>query len=134
MEKQNFYEKTEKKFIEFLREYNEPSRAKMFEELYKLTGVEFEYLWKYPQDYQNPASGSISGLIYYNDTEPFAKDFFHEIDEILTEYGFTKRIPLNDMTWAAWEELQYQFTTFKEEHEEQHPENEDEEDQTQENQ
>jgi len=56
-----------------------------------------------------PVSGSVSGLIYYADTEPYAQEFHDEIIELMEEI-YDKEIPselltLNAMTWFAFEYL-----------------------------
>lgn len=51
-----------------------------------------------------PYSGSVSGLIYYGDTEPIAKNHHEEISEMIhNNFGSMKECQsLNDMTWMAW--------------------------------
>jgi len=57
-----------------------------------------------------PVTGAVSGLIYYSQTEPIAKEYYEEIIEMLRElYG--EEIPykliktLNNLTWFTWEYL-----------------------------
>jgi len=50
-----------------------------------------------------PDAGSVSGLIFYSETEPIAKEFHDEINELIKDaYGENACHTLNDMTWIAW--------------------------------
>ena len=49
-----------------------------------------------------PSSGSVTALMYYRDTEPFACRHHDEIVEIMEESDM-KLMTLNDMAWFAWE-------------------------------
>jgi len=64
-----------------------------------------------------PESGSVGGMIYYSETEPFAQTHYDEIIESLHGvYG--KEIPsetinsLNNLAWAAWEIEVLQNSSF----------------------
>ena len=57
-----------------------------------------------------PVTGAVSGLIYYSETEPIAREYHCDIVELMGDvYGDC--IPYqsiksgNDMTWFAWEYL-----------------------------
>lgn len=91
------------------------SLNKVEKEVYKLGGVDFEKLYEYIDDYFDPSKGSVSGLIYYSDTLPFAQDWWLEIGEALKELGHTERISPNEMTWAIWEIMMGKLECFKEE-------------------
>jgi len=53
----------------------------------------------------NPQNGCISGLIYYSDTEPIAREYHDEIIELMGDFEYGKPLRLNDMTWFAFEAL-----------------------------
>ena len=76
--------------------------------LYNIDGMSFEEAKHYLEYDANPSVGSVSGLIYYSETEPIAYVFYDEIMELINEcYG--NEIPyqlvskLNNITWFAWE-------------------------------
>jgi len=50
-----------------------------------------------------PATGSVTSLIYYCDTESFAKEYHDEIIELMNDWGMQEPLSLNDMAWVAWE-------------------------------
>ena len=55
------------------------------------------------------SAGSVSGLIYYKETEPIAQEYHDEIIDMMTEV-FGDNIPsemlsLNMMAWFAFENL-----------------------------
>jgi hypothetical protein len=49
-----------------------------------------------------PSLGSVSGLIYYADTEPIAIAYHNEILNIMEDLNIC-RLSLNDMAWLAWD-------------------------------
>ena len=76
--------------------------------LYNIDGMSYEEAKRYLEYDAIPVSGSVSGLIYYSETEPIAYTFFDEIIELIHEiYG--NEIPfkvirtMNNLTWFAWE-------------------------------
>lgn len=77
--------------------------------LQNIEGMTEEEARYYLENDAIPASGSVSGLIYYNETEPLACDYYDEIIEIMQEiYGdciLADILTLNNMTWFAWEYL-----------------------------
>lgn len=86
--------KSEKRFTEKLNP--------VLKAVYDLGGVEWEDLVNYTSDYFDPSSGVVGGLIYYSDTEPFAKKWHYEITEMMKEWEVEKPLNLNEMTWFAW--------------------------------
>lgn len=76
--------------------------------LYNIDGMDYEEAKHYLEYDSNPSIGSVSGLIYYSETEPIAYTFYDEIMELINDiYG--NEIPyqlvskLNNITWFAWE-------------------------------
>ena len=73
-------------------------------------GVDFEDLWKYPEDYCDASSGSLPGFIYYNDTVRFAKEHLVPIMNMLNEFENELGAPLDKPTeseiqfynWMCW--------------------------------
>jgi len=49
-------------------------------------------------------NGCIGALVYYDDTEKFARDFHDEIIELMEEYG-ANPMKANDMAWFGFEAL-----------------------------
>ena len=56
------------------------------------------------------ASGSVTSLIYYNDTKKVFSKYFEEILEIITEYNtgreyqvFNDNLNYNSLTWLAYD-------------------------------
>ncbi len=51
-----------------------------------------------------PDSGSVSGLIYYSETEPIAKDNYDELTQTIKDtFGPMDECPsLNDLVWMGW--------------------------------
>ena len=51
-----------------------------------------------------PESGSVSGLIYYSETESLAREYHDEmVKAIHDSFGPLEKCPtMNDLTWMAW--------------------------------
>lgn len=51
-----------------------------------------------------PESGSVSGLIYYSETEELARLYHDEMVEVInSNFGQLEKCPTaNDLTWIAW--------------------------------
>lgn len=62
---------------------------------------EAKYWFENPQEY-SCVNGCISDLIYYSDTEPFAREHHDEIVELMKEYG-AEPMSANDMAWFGFE-------------------------------
>lgn len=89
----------------------------LYKAVYDLGGVDFADLWNYTSDYYDPSTGSVVGLIYYDDTEPFAKDNFEEIFDLFEEIGLeikASRKMFNSLTWSVWSLMVLEFEGFKE--------------------
>lgn len=99
------------KTMENFLEFNE-SKRELFEKTIEQGGVDWSDLIERPNDYYDASNGSVPGMIYYSDTEQFAKD---NIREILTVYAewcaevgvleIDKYNPLNWLAWFAWESM-----------------------------
>ncbi len=74
-----------------------------------IEGMSEEEARNYLMNEAHPASGSVGGLIYYNETEPIACEHHDEIIEMMQDvYGNyipSDRLSLNDLAWFAWEIL-----------------------------
>jgi len=62
---------------------------------------EAEYYFENPQEY-SCVNGCVSDLIYYNDTEKFAREHHDEIIELMKEFG-AEPMKANDMAWFGFE-------------------------------
>jgi len=65
------------------------------------TREEAEYYFDNPQEY-SCSSGCVSDLVYYNDTERFAREHHDEIIGLMKEYG-VEPMRANDMAWFGFE-------------------------------
>jgi len=73
----------------------------------EIDGMYYDEAYNFLLNDAEPENGSVSGLIYYDDTEKLAFDYYYEMMEKFNEvYG--DEIPynciknLNDLTWGAW--------------------------------
>ena len=67
-----------------------------------------------------PNNGSVSGLVYYEDTEPIGKELMDEFLEVTEEFGYTceqinKLAQGNIYNFVAWFMWEYLLSNFKEE-------------------
>lgn len=98
--------KTKKEFLE------NASRPELFRRTLNAGGESWYDLTTRTSDYFDPSSGSVSGMIYYSDTEKFAKENIEEILEVLDEFNdatgsslFPESNVLNWLAWFAWETM-----------------------------
>ena len=84
--------------------------------VYKLGDEEFEDLWEYPDDYYN--TENARGLIYYYNTEAFAKEYYNEIYDFLNleNMKIEKQLSLDELTSLTWIELIRELESFKEDY------------------
>ena len=72
-----------------------------------IEGLDYEEALYYLNNDAIPAAGSVTGLIYYSDTEQIAEKYYDEIIDLMKElYGNnipTDLLTLNNMAWFAWE-------------------------------
>lgn len=76
----------------------------LIDELDGMNEDEARYYFANPEQY-SCVNGCVSALIYYKDTEGFAKEYHDEIVALMSDYGMDKCLPLNDMAWFAYEAI-----------------------------
>jgi len=91
-------------------------KEKMFEiALNNIDGMTEEEAEHYLENDAIPATGSVSGLIYYSETEPITIEYFDDIIEIMKEYHGdcipSEYLSLNNMAWFAFEHYVFHYTT-----------------------
>ena len=89
----------------------------LYEELLKIAkdnieGMTYDEALYWLDNDAIPSIGSVSGLIYYHETEPLACRHHDEIMEMIKEVKLMKEadivnapMTLNDMAWFAWNYL-----------------------------
>lgn len=99
---------------EFIESTNNPKLTKA---ILKQGNVNWADLIKYPDDYYDPGTGAVSGMIYYYDTVKFAKKYQDDIldeldlyeDEVGAKLDKPKRTEkeqyYNWLSWFAWESM-----------------------------
>ena len=113
---------TKKTAKEFFTNCSNPELFKKVWNASKLTFSEFK---KYPNDYRDPSSGSVGGMIYYSDTEKFAKNNLDEILDLIADFddetgGNTLQRAkdsgnkLNFFAWFAYESMIIEFIDYLE--------------------
>lgn len=98
--------KTLKDFFE-----NHASYPKIYARVWRKAGVDFKEFKEYPNDYRDPSSGSVPGMIYYYDTVPFGKRNFHvaldianDVDMSIKDFQHEDRtIDYNKVSWFLYE-------------------------------
>lgn len=103
---------------------NHSSFANFHKKLLKQGDVEWSELVKHPNDYYAADSGSVPGMIYYEDTVSFAKKHHLQILQILDEFesdcGRLENKPssidevqyFNWLSWFAWESMMSEILSF----------------------
>lgn len=107
-----------KTFEDFIENYYKGEYSELFINLWEVAGVDFEEFVEYPNDFASAAAGVVPGLIYYSDTEAFAKSNIEYIlrmvmdnemwnDRSVFTYNDRQMYnnPLNGLAWFAWDEL-----------------------------
>lgn len=106
----------------FLNNYS--SHSELHKELLEQGEIPWKLIREYPQDYYNPISGSVTGLIYYQDTIAFGKKHHLEILKVIQdleeEYGRSIQRPkptdesqyFNFLTWFAWESMMGEVMSY----------------------
>ena len=109
----------------FLENYS--SFPNFHKKLLKQGDVEWSLIKENPEDYCVANNGSIPGMIYYKDTESFAKKYHLPILQILEEFedecGKLENKPsptdevqyFNWLSWFAWENMMREVMIFLEE-------------------
>ena len=104
---------------------NECSNPELFRKVWNASKLNFSEVKQYPNDFRDPSSGSVSGMIYYSDTEKFAKKNLDAILDLIADFdeetgGNTlKRATdsgnkLNFFAWFAYESMIIEFIDFLE--------------------
>ena len=108
---------------EFLKNCSNPV---LFAKVLKAGGVNWSELVDSPEDYYDASSGSVPGMIYYADTNEFAKTHLFEILQAVSEFeqecGLLTNKPeatdetryLNWLAWFAWENMMSELMNFLE--------------------
>lgn len=65
---------------------NQCSNPELFKKVWNASKLNFSEVKKYPNNYRDPSSGSVTGMIYYSDTEEFTKKNIVEILELVAEF------------------------------------------------
>ena len=109
---------------QFLENYS--SFPEFHKKVLEQGGVEWKQLIKHPQDYDAADSGSVPGMIYYQDTVAFAKKYHLSILQILDEFecdcGKLENKPspteevqyFNFLAWFSWESMMSEVISFLE--------------------
>lgn len=105
--------KTKKDFLK------NASRPELFRRTLNAGGVSWFDLVNFTSNYFDPSSGSVVGMIYYSDTEKFAKRNIEEILVALGEFNyetgsglFPKSNVLNWLAWFAWETMMHELDNY----------------------
>ena len=62
------------------------SNPELFRKVWNASGLTFAEFKQYPNDFRDPSSGSVTGMIYYSDTEKFAKKNLNEILDLIADF------------------------------------------------
>lgn len=71
--------------------------------LHNIEGLNCEEARYYLENEAICEAGSVSGLIYCDETKPFAKEFYDEIIGLMDEFCIEGRKDFNWMAWFAFE-------------------------------
>jgi hypothetical protein len=97
---------------ELLEVYGDMLVDELEEEIYEDGGYDIENYY--------PSQGSVSGLTYYDDTEPIGKELMDEFLEATQQHGYTCG-EVNEMAqgninnFVAWFMWEYLLNTYREE-------------------
>lgn len=107
---------------EFLSDYS--SNPELARKTLNVGGVDWSDLKENITDYMDASSGSVTGLIYYEDTVKFAKKnhllilqalqgFEDEIGEPLNKPNPTEETQyFNWLAWFAWENMTFELDNY----------------------
>lgn len=101
---------------------NHSSNPKLHKKVIKQGGVEATRFKYYPNDFRDPSSGSVYGMIYYSDTIPFGKNNLDSALIIASEFGYSANyfiedgeIDYNKVAWFLWESMIIEWIDYIEE-------------------
>ena len=108
---------------EFLANCSNPA---LFTKVLNAGGVNWSDLMDRPSDSYDASSGAVPGMIYYVDTNRFAKKhlfvILQAVSEFEQEFGVLTNKPdatdetqfLNWLSWFAWENMMSELISFSE--------------------
>ena len=96
--------------------FNNCSNPELFKKVWNASKLSFSEVKEYPNNYRDPSSGAVHGMIYYSDTEKFAKNNIAEILELVAQFdeetgsstlatAAEKGNVLNFLTWFTYESM-----------------------------
>lgn len=108
----------------FLNNYS--SNPDLHKATWKQGGVDFTDFLENPNDYYAANTGAVPGMIYYADTEKFAKKHYEKIEESMLDFdqetgsttlhnAIRSGNKLNFMSWFAWENMAFELINYLEE-------------------
>jgi hypothetical protein len=117
-----FFIRDDAKTVEnFLAQFDE-DKSSLYKAQIETHGVSWKEIVENWSDYRDPSSGSVNGLIYYSDTNAFAKRYMDELLMIVEEYKDNCgeiEIDMSDSThfynwlsWFGWEYMMDEIACF----------------------
>lgn len=105
--------------------FNQCSNPLLFRKVWNASGLTFAEFKENPNDYRDPSSGSVNGMIYYSDTEKFAKNnlediieliayFQEESDDNILQRAIDSGNKLNFFAWFTYESMIIEFIDYVE--------------------
>ena len=106
--------------------FNQCSNPELFRKVWNTSKLNFSEVKEYPNDYRDPSSGSVPGMIYYCDTEKFAKNNLQDILELIADFdeetgsntlksAKESGNKLNWFTWFTYESMIIEMIDYLEE-------------------
>lgn len=105
--------------------FSQSSNPNFYKKVWKAGGLDFSVVKKHPSDYYAADTGAVPGMIYYSETEKFAKNNADTILDIIADYddengsNTLKRAAesgsaLNFFAWFAWESMMCEMLSYLE--------------------
>lgn len=87
------------------------SNEELTKKVLRQIGEKFSFIWENLEDYRD-ASAGVSGFIYYNETEKFAKKNLQLIYSVLNDFEEEIGEPIkkdnnNILNWLSWFALEF---------------------------
>lgn len=112
-----------KTFKKFLNTYS--SNPELHEKVFNAGGVDFREFKERPNDFYAVNTGSVGGMIYYEDTVRFARKnlvlIMNALNDFENECGLLPNKPTDDetqfynwLTWFAWESMAGELISYLE--------------------